>query len=122
MKCIIWTKYLYCFSFHVRRHCQDEDSNKTLKKLALRRSACRQCRIDQLTVTKNPESGFSSKIFSAEISKYCLSNLTLETGGFSSKGATSLLLLKSRHNTLSCMPVTKPYNSPRIYCLFYTFA
>ena len=52
--------------------------------------------------------------------KNCHSNLALETGGFSTGGTTSLLLLKSRHNTLYCMPVTNQYNSRRIYFLLYT--
>ena len=48
------------------------------------------------------------------------SNFGLETGGFSPGVANSPPLLKPRHNTLHCTPVTDQYNSPRIYCLFYT--
>ena len=40
-KCIIWTNCFDYFSFHVQRHCQNEDSNTTLKKLAwLKWSVC----------------------------------------------------------------------------------
>ena len=85
-KCIIWTNYFYYFSFHVRRNCQDEDSNTMLMKLAwLKRSACPQCRIDQLTITKNGDGvrfclqGFSCR---KKAKKNCHSNLALESGGF----------------------------------------
>ena len=44
------------FSFHVRRNCQDEETNTTLMKLAwLKRSTCTQCCIDKLTITKNSD-------------------------------------------------------------------
>ena len=42
------------FTFHIRRNCQDEEHNTTLMKFAwLKRSACTQCCIDKLTITKN---------------------------------------------------------------------
>ena len=62
------------------------------------------------------------RIFLPKRSKNCHSNLAQETWGFSSGGATSLLLLKPHHNTLYCAPMTDQYNSPKIYCLFYTVA
>ena len=51
----------------------------------------------------------SPRFFLPKRSKNFHSNLALETRGF-----------KPRHNTLYCMPITDQYNSPRIYCLFYT--
>ena len=74
------------YSFHVRRHCQGEESNTALMKLAwLKRSACTQHHIVKLTITKNgdgvplsvastsslsqkmaTEFGFASKAFPAE--------------------------------------------------------
>ena len=51
---VIWTNYFYYFSFHIRRHCQDEDSNTLLRKLTwLKRSACPKRWNDQFTVRKN---------------------------------------------------------------------
>ena len=52
--------------------------------------------------------------------KNCHSNLALEKGGFSPGGTTCRPLLK--HVIIRCTvhPVTDQYNSPRIYCLFYT--
>ena len=32
-KSIIWTKYFYCFSFHLWRHCQGKDSNTTFREI-----------------------------------------------------------------------------------------
>ena len=75
-KCIIWTNYFYYFSFHVRRHYQDEDSNLMLRILvSLKSSTCPQRCIDQLIVTKNGDgirfclqgfsSGKESKIFTS---------------------------------------------------------
>ena len=58
--------------------------------------------------------------FPAKRSKNYFANLALETKNFSPGGTTSLLLLKPRHNKLFCTPITDQYNSPRIYCLFYT--
>ena len=60
------------------------------------------------------------RFFLPKRSKNCLSNLAMETGGFSPGGTISLPLIKPGHNTLYVLPVTDQYNSWRIYCLFYT--
>ena len=51
------------------------------------------------------EFSFASKVLKNILKKRNgHSNLTPETGGFSQRGTTSLLLLKRRHNTLYCTP------------------
>ena len=101
---IFWTNYFHLFSFHVRGLCQDKDSNTALRRLAwLKRLACPKCCIDQTCCNekwrRNPVS--PPRFFLPKRSKKCHSSFALETGGFSPGDITSLLLLKSRHNTLS---------------------
>ena len=120
---MIWTNYFYCFFFHVRRHCQNEDSNTVLMKMAwLKRSACLYCCISQLTVTKNGKGvRFCPKSFSfLKEAKIVIPIWLWRQEFFSPGGITSSPLLKSRHYTPCCTPITDQYNSLRIYCLFYT--
>lgn len=110
-KCrIIWTNYFYYFSFNVRWHWQDEDSNTTLRKLTwLKRLACPQCRIDQHSVTKSSRTKLPvlpPKFFIRKRGKNCHSNLTLKKWDFTPWGTISFLLLKVRHYTLYYMPKT----------------
>ena len=71
--------------------------------------------MNQLAITKNGDGiQFCLQGFS------CHSNLALHTGDFSPRGTTSLSLLRPRHNRLYCTTITDQWNSPRIYCLFYT--
>ena len=94
----------YYLSFHVRQHCQEEDSNTKLRKLAwFKRSL--------YPVKKNGERiWFCLQDFSCQKKAKIASSIWLwRREVLVHEVTTSLLSLKSRHNMLYCMPITDQY-------------